>query len=96
MSTLLPKDWSTWRRPSPLDGRRPTKDELAQAAAEQLTLDDLLPYPNDADNAGLLRLLIVGTNPSPWAAAVQAPFARPGNRFWKSLHAGGHHGHPGQ
>jgi len=89
MSTLLPEDWSTWRRPSPLGGRRPTKDELAQAAAEELTLDDLLPYPNDADNTGLLRLLIVGTNPSPWAAAVQAPFARPGNRFWKSLHAGG-------
>lgn len=85
----LPNDWRTWRRQSPLDGRRPTKTELADAAEQQLRLDDLLPYPNDADNAGLLRLLIVGTNPSPWAAAVQAPFARPGNRFWKSLHAGG-------
>lgn len=89
MNVSLPPDWRTWRRPSPLGGRRPTKEELAQAAEDQLTLDDLLPYPNDADNAGLLRLLIVGTNPSPWAAAVQAPFARPGNRFWKSLHAGG-------
>ena len=38
---------------------------------------------------GLLRLLIVRTNPSPWAASVQAPFARPGNRFWKSLYAAG-------
>lgn len=85
----LPDDWSTWRRPSPLEGRRPTKTELADAAEQQLRLDDLLPYPDDAENAGLLRLLIVGTNPSPWAAAVQAPFARPGNRFWKSLHAGG-------
>lgn len=86
---ILPNDWSTWRRPSPLDGRRPTKTELADAAEQQLRLDDLLPYPDDAANTGLLRLLIVGTNPSPWAAAVQAPFARPGNRFWKSLHAGG-------
>src|SRR5699024_1152651 len=40
-------------------------------------------------NTELLRLLIVGTNPSPWAATVKAPFARPGNRFWASLHAGG-------
>lgn len=84
----LPNDWRTWRRQSPLDGRRPTKTELADAAEQQLRLDDLLPYPTDADNTGVLRLLIVGTNPSPWAAAVQAPFARPGNRFWKSLHAG--------
>lgn len=89
MNVSLPEDWQTWRRPSPLGGRRPTKAELAQAAADGLTLNDLLPYPEDADNAGMLRLLIVGTNPSPWAASVQAPFARPGNRFWKSLHAGG-------
>ena len=89
MNALLPENWSTWRRPSPLGGRRPTKTDLAEVAAQGLTLNDLLPYPDDADNAGLLRLLIVGTNPSPWAAAVQAPFARPGNRFWKSLYAGG-------
>jgi len=89
MDSLLPDDWQPWRSPSPLDGRRPTKTELAEAAETGMTLDDVLPYPCDGDNAGLLRLLIVGTNPSPWAAAVQAPFARPGNRFWKSLHAGG-------
>lgn len=88
-NVVLPPDWRTWRRQSPLNGRRPTKDDLTQSADDQLQLDDLLPYPEDADNTGLLRLLIVGTNPSPWAAAVQAPFARPGNRFWKSLHAGG-------
>src|SRR5699024_12085083 len=46
-------------------------------------------YPTDTQNTELLRLLIVGTNPSPWAATVKAPFARPGNRFWASLHAGG-------
>lgn len=89
MDTKFPEPWTPWRTPSPLDGRRPTKEELAEAAANGMTLDDVLPYPADEDNAGLLRLLIVGTNPSPWAAAVQAPFARPGNRFWKSLYAGG-------
>ena len=30
-------------------------------------------------------MLIVGINPSPWTASVNAPFARPGNRFWPSL-----------
>ena len=32
-----------------------------------------------------VRLLLVGINPSLWSAAVQAPFARPGNRFWPAL-----------
>lgn len=36
-----------------------------------------------------LRLLIVGVNPGLWTAAVNAPFARPGNRFWPSLHKAG-------
>ena len=89
MDTKLPEPWTPWRTPSPLQGRRPTKAELAEAAANGITLDDVLPYPDDRDNMGLLRLLIVGTNPSPWAASVQAPFARPGNRFWKSLYAAG-------
>lgn len=51
--------------------------------------EDVLPYPSDAKCAGLLRLLVVGINPSPWTAAVNAPFARPGNRFWVSLAAAG-------
>lgn len=89
MDTLLGGRWKPWRAASPLGGRRPTKTDLAHAAHTGMTLDDVLPYPSDAQNAGLLRLLIVGTNPSPWAAAVQAPFARPGNRFWKGLQAGG-------
>src|SRR5690625_7160200 len=37
----------------------------------------------------MLRMLIVGINPSPWTASVNAPFARPGNRFWPSLAAAG-------
>lgn len=89
MQRQLPDTWSPWRASSQLHGGRPTKADLAAATAAQTTLDDVLPYPTDADNAGLLRLLIVGTNPSPWAAAMQAPFSRPGNRFWKSLYVGG-------
>jgi TDG/mug DNA glycosylase family protein len=36
-----------------------------------------------------VRLLFVGINPSLWTAAVQAHFARPGNRFYPALQAGG-------
>ena len=46
------------------------------------TVPDLIPHP--------LRLLFVGINPGLWTAAVNAPFARPGNRFWPSLHRAGH------
>ena len=35
------------------------------------------------------RLLLVGINPGLWSAAVDAPFARPGNRFWPALHRAG-------
>ena len=31
------------------------------------------------------RLVFVGINPGLWTAAVQTPFARPGNRFWPAL-----------
>lgn len=34
-----------------------------------------------------VRLLLVGINPGLWTAAVNAHFARPGNRFWPALHA---------
>nr|WP_217896040.1 mismatch-specific DNA-glycosylase [Leucobacter sp. 7(1)] len=36
-----------------------------------------------------LRLLVVGVNPGIWTAAVNAPFARPGNRFWPALFRAG-------
>ncbi len=36
-----------------------------------------------------LRLLFVGINPGLWTAAVNAHFARRGNRFWPALHQGG-------
>lgn len=85
METFLPAEWTPWRSGSPLEGRRPTKADLAVAAASGLGREDVLPYPTDRQSAGTLRLLIVGINPSPWTAAVNAPFARPGNRFWTSL-----------
>ncbi|ALF58350.1 DNA methylase [Corynebacterium pseudotuberculosis] len=34
-------------------------------------------------------MLIVGVNPGLWTAAVNAPFAYPGNRFWPSLDRAG-------
>lgn len=54
---------------------RPTPAEL-EAARERV-----LP-PIVGNNC---RFLIVGINPSLWSSAVQAPFARPGNRFWPAL-----------
>jgi len=34
-------------------------------------------------------VLFVGINPSLWSGAVGHHFARPGNRFWRVLHAAG-------
>lgn len=73
------------RRPSPLGGRRPRREELAGFATDDPNgVDAVLPA-----DPGRLRLLIVGVNPGLWTAAVNAPFARPGNRFWPSLHRAG-------
>ncbi|HIY66186.1 MAG TPA: mismatch-specific DNA-glycosylase [Candidatus Agrococcus pullicola] len=73
------------QRKSPLGGRRPHASELAQfATVDPDALEDVLP-----DDGRPLRLLIVGINPGLWTAAVNAPFARPGNRFWPSLHLAG-------
>lgn len=73
------------RRPSPLAGAKPRRNDLARFASDDPdAIDDVLP------REGLpLRLLIVGINPGLWTAAVNAPFARPGNRFWPSLHRAG-------
>ena len=58
---------------------RPTKAQLAAAAGK--TVPDLLP-PG-------MRVLFCGINPGLYTAAVGHHFARPGNRFWAALHAGG-------
>ncbi|WP_129657764.1 mismatch-specific DNA-glycosylase [Rothia uropygialis] len=89
MTSALPENWEPWRSPSPLGERRPTREETAHAVSSGNGREDVLPYPRDEQNAGLIRLLIIGINPSPWTAAVNAPFARPGNRFWASLEAAG-------
>jgi len=68
-----------------MGGRRPTREELARFATDDPhAIDDVLPDPGER-----LRLLIVGINPGLWTAAVNAPFAHPGNRFWPSLHRAG-------
>ncbi|GAA1490393.1 mismatch-specific DNA-glycosylase [Brachybacterium sacelli] len=75
------------RRSSPLADRRPTRTDLPTfATLSQDALQDVLPDPTRGQ---VLRLLIVGINPGLWTAAVNAPFARPGNRFWPSLHRAG-------
>lgn len=65
--------------PAYVKGRRPTADELLRARGRVIA--DLLPDP--------LRLLLVGINPSLWSGAVDAHYARPGNRFWPALHRAG-------
>lgn len=79
------ESFNSSRRPSPLNGRKPTKDDLAAFATDDPNaIDDILP-----DDPSGLKMLIVGINPGLWTAAVNAPFARPGNRFWPSLHQAG-------
>jgi double-stranded uracil-DNA glycosylase len=64
------------RTPGP---RRPSRQEVA--AARGRTVPDLI--------APGLRVLFCGINPSLYSAAVGHHFARPGNRFWPTLHAAG-------
>jgi double-stranded uracil-DNA glycosylase len=58
---------------------KPTKEELL--AATQKTVRDVI--------APDLRVLFSGINPGLYTAAVGHHFARPGNRFWPALYAGG-------
>ena len=61
------------------DLTRPSKADLAAAVGRQLP---------DVIGPGL-RVLFCGINPGLYSAAVGHHFARPGNRFWPALHAGG-------
>jgi TDG/mug DNA glycosylase family protein len=56
-------------------------DAAALAAARGKTIPDII-------GPGL-RVLFCGINPSVYSAAVGHHFARPGNRFWPTLHAAG-------
>lgn len=58
---------------------KPTREQLI--AAREKTVRDVIA-PN-------LRVLFCGINPGLYTAAVGHHFARPGNRFWPALHAGG-------
>jgi TDG/mug DNA glycosylase family protein len=60
----------------------PARFSAAQLAAFNGALVDDLLGPH-------VRLLFVGINPGLWTAAVNAHFARRGNRFWPALHRGG-------
>ena len=57
----------------------PTNEQLL-AATEKTVRDVIAPD---------LRVLFCGINPGLYTAAVGHHFARPGNRFWPALYAGG-------
>ena len=59
--------------------RKPTLEEIRAASGK--TIPDII--------APDLYVLFCGINPSLYSAAVGHHFARPGNRFWRSLHAAG-------
>lgn len=59
--------------------RGPTRAELV-AAADRTVPDVIAPN---------LRILLCGINPGLYTAWAGHHFARPGNRFWPGLHAGG-------
>jgi TDG/mug DNA glycosylase family protein len=59
--------------------RKPTKEELAAAVGK--TMPDII--------GPTLRVLFCGINPSVYSAVVGHHFARPGNRFWPTLHKAG-------
>lgn len=58
---------------------KPTPEQLAKAATKKLR-DVIAPK---------LGVLFCGINPGLYSAAVGHHFARPGNRFWPTLHASG-------
>src|SRR5207253_4265992 len=72
-----PRIWHPASRPTMV--ARPTPAEVA--AARGGTVPDVI--------APDLRILFCGINPSLYSAAVGHHFARPGNRFWRTLHLAG-------
>lgn len=58
---------------------KPTKEDLRDAINR--TTEDLID-----DN---LKVLFCGINPGIWSGATGFHFAKPGNRFWKTLHLSG-------
>ncbi len=64
---------------APADRRRPSPADLA--AARDRTIPDVV--------APDLDVLLCGINPGLWSGALGQHFARPGNRFWPTLHRSG-------
>lgn len=62
-----------------MNDRKPTPDEIRACVGK--TMSDIIGRD--------LQVLFCGINPSLYSAAVGHHFARPGNRFWKTLHAAG-------
>lgn len=60
-------------------GRKPTREELL--AAVHKTIPDVI--------GPRLRVLFCGINPGLYSGATGHHFARPGNRFWPTLHGAG-------
>src|SRR5215208_4119864 len=58
---------------------KPTKQQLLAANGKRVP-DIIAPG---------LKVLFCGINPGLYSAAVRHHFARPGNRFWPTLHAAG-------
>src|SRR5688572_15862786 len=67
------------RSPAATWSSRPSKADLAAAAGKGLR-DVIGPD---------LKVLFCGINPGLYSAATGFHFARPGNRFWPTLHAAG-------
>lgn len=67
----------TSTKPAPFP--KPTQDDLTKAFGR--SIPDLI-QPG-------LRILFCGINPGLYSGATGLHFARPGNRFWPALHAGG-------
>ena len=65
--------------PSPITPWRPTRAELE--AADGRAIPDVI--------APGLKVLFCGINPGRYSGATGRHFARPGNRFWPTLHAAG-------
>ena len=59
--------------------KKPTKEDLRDAINR--TTEDLIDYD--------LKVLFCGINPGIWSGATGFHFAKPGNRFWKTLHLAG-------
>lgn len=58
---------------------KPSKEDLRDAVNR--TSEDLIDYN--------LKVLFCGINPGIWSGATGFHFAKPGNRFWKTLHLSG-------